>query len=569
MDNLDLELERVIIPQGAKDHSQLQNLDYENSGHRGFASTEQLNATNERVSTLEEQVQTNASAIQALSEGIDPEKIDGLKEVAEYVNEHVEEVIDINERLTALEEKPSTPSGEPIIAMIGINSENTIITIKNISNAVLIDWGDGTPIEDISSKTEYTHTYTSIAVVYVKIYGGNGQMDIGDYAFYNLSTLYRIIIPQFTSISGEYAFYGCGLAEISLPSVLTKIGRNCFANCTNLTYIKIPKNVSTIMALAFSGCSNLKLVEMENTQPSSRSSNSFPSTTKFIVPYEALEQYKSNASWSAYASQIDSYALVSELPEEGGSATPSGEPLIATFNITTANTSVTVKNLTGATMVDWGDGSEIEDISSTTTYTHTYAQAGTFDARFYGNIKGVGERAFYNQQALYRIVFPDTITYLGASVCQSCRGLVYAKLPIGIENIPDYTFDYCKALLEIKMPLKVTAIGTRAFGYVHSGLHVKIVAPDNHTITWSSYPFAESALVLELNAYPYSVSDTIGITSGTKIIVPKQYLDTYKTAIGWSKYASQIDCEITANDIYALVGDINTQLANIIEGEGV
>lgn len=371
MDNLDLELERVIVPQGAKDHSQLQNLDYENSGHRGFASTEQLNATNEKVSTLEGQVQTNASAIQALSEGIDPEKIDGIKDLINYVEEHEVDVVSIQEgieqnandidelegKVTALEEKPSTPSGEPLVATFNTNNTNVTITVKNLTGATMVDWGDGSPIEDISGRTSYSHTYANKALYVSKFYGS--ITEVGTSAFETQYSLNHVIIPshiesigkssfkgcnklrtvqlaRYTTAILSEAFYGCiQLNDINLNNIKV-IYSSAFYNCRGLTNIIIDQRCAPFTdafygcsglksitfnggadfdgsALPFNGCTNLKYVYLFGDKAYVKATGSFPTTAKIIVPYSELEAYKNDERWSTIASQIDAYAMASDI----------------------------------------------------------------------------------------------------------------------------------------------------------------------------------------------------------------------------------------------------------------
>lgn len=378
MDNLDLELERVIIPEGGKDHSKLQNLDYENSGHTGFASLEQLNATNEKVSTLEEQVQTNASAIQALSEGIDPEKIDGIKDLINYVEEHEVDVVSIQEgieqnandidtlegktaeleeKVTALEEKPSTPSGEPLVATFNITAANTTVTAQNMQDTSYIDWGDGTVEEiDYNTKKVFTHTYAYSGTYDAMFYGltnMNGQCfenqtrivsviipprvaSIGEYSFSGCTRLSVVQLPQNISSIGQRAFYGCArLNDINLNNIKT-LGDSALAQCQSLTNIIIDKkcalsssvfNACSVLesitfnggadfnyALPFNGCPKLKYVYLfGNKATLGAATGSFPATAKVIVPYSELEAYKSDEKWATIASQIDAYAMASDI----------------------------------------------------------------------------------------------------------------------------------------------------------------------------------------------------------------------------------------------------------------
>ena len=60
---------------------------------------------------------------------------------------------------------------------------------------------------------------------------------------------------------GNYAFEGCSLKEIYLPSTLETVGTNVFQNNTTLT--KVVSNSSAINAYMFYGCTSLSFVQMD------------------------------------------------------------------------------------------------------------------------------------------------------------------------------------------------------------------------------------------------------------------------------------------------------------------
>ena len=140
---------------------------------------------------------------------------------------------------------------------------------------------------------------------FTKVTIGDSITSIGDYAFYNCSSLTSITIPEsvttfgerafdgctgelivncnipsasenkhgafysskFTKVTigdnvtsiGDYAFYGCSsLTSITIPDSVTKIGDSAFYGCSNLTSITIPDSVTTIGESVFKDCSNLK-----------------------------------------------------------------------------------------------------------------------------------------------------------------------------------------------------------------------------------------------------------------------------------------------------------------------
>ena len=106
---------------------------------------------------------------------------------------------------------------------------------------------------------------------------------IGDWAFSNCSSLARITIPEDVTLTGR-AFYDCssltafngenasddnrcwivkgeikafapsGLNTYTIPEGVTSIGESAFTYCSNLTSITIPKGVTSIENQTFEGC---------------------------------------------------------------------------------------------------------------------------------------------------------------------------------------------------------------------------------------------------------------------------------------------------------------------------
>ena len=75
-----------------------------------------------------------------------------------------------------------------------------------------------------------------------------------------------------TSI-GNWAFFQCSsLTSITIPNSVTSIGDNAFRGCSGLTSIAIPNSVTSIGDYAFRGCSGLTsiIVESGNTKYDSR-----------------------------------------------------------------------------------------------------------------------------------------------------------------------------------------------------------------------------------------------------------------------------------------------------------
>lgn len=85
---------------------------------------------------------------------------------------------------------------------------------------------------------------------------------IGEYAFYDSSTLASVNLPNVTSI-GKYAFYSCkALTRVGIPNV-TSIVDYTFQNCSTLASVDLT-NVKSISTYAFLGCKALASVNLPN-----------------------------------------------------------------------------------------------------------------------------------------------------------------------------------------------------------------------------------------------------------------------------------------------------------------
>ena len=87
----------------------------------------------------------------------------------------------------------------------------------------------------------------------------NEVTEIGDYVFFNCSSLISIEIPSSVTSIGYSAFSGCSsLLSIEIPSGVTSIGSSAFNGCSSLAYIDIPNSIVEIGFETFGNCGNLR-----------------------------------------------------------------------------------------------------------------------------------------------------------------------------------------------------------------------------------------------------------------------------------------------------------------------
>ncbi len=104
-------------------------------------------------------------------------------------------------------------------------------------------------------------------VVIPKIYKGFYVVSIMRGAFYDMSKLETVSIPDSVKYIDSEAFDGCtGLTSITIPNSVTSIGFCAFRNCTGLTSFTIPHSVTAIGNNVFEGCTGLTSICFDGTK---------------------------------------------------------------------------------------------------------------------------------------------------------------------------------------------------------------------------------------------------------------------------------------------------------------
>jgi hypothetical protein len=141
----------------------------------------------------------------------------------------------------------------------------------------------------------------------------SGLQSIGDYAFYQSSSLKTLVFPDSLREIGDSAFGECGIEELDLPPRLQTLAAGAFAGCPALKRVAVPASLASLGAYAFALCPALAECVLP-AKPPGLGISVFAGTGDlvFFVPdSSSLFAYRSASSWLLYR-----YRLSLQNPEE-------------------------------------------------------------------------------------------------------------------------------------------------------------------------------------------------------------------------------------------------------------
>ncbi|MBO7311418.1 MAG: leucine-rich repeat protein [Alistipes sp.] len=135
------------------------------------------------------------------------------------------------------------------------------------------------------------------------------------------------------------------------------------------------------------------------------------------------------------------------------------------------------------------------------------------------SVTTIGSCAFYKCSGLTSVTIPDSVTSIGSSAFADCSSLTSVTIGDSVTTIGNNAFYGCSSLTSVTIGNSVTTIGSRAFYSCNSltNVYCKATTPP-------------------AGGYKMFYNDA----SGPKIYVPMGSVEAYKSAEGWSDYASDI-----------------------------
>lgn len=476
-----------------------------------------------------------------------------------------------------------------VVTITDPSNDDIRVDVSNVYGTVIrdnkLDWGDGT-IETFASddiNPTLRHNYSAAGKYTIKLLPDNKEatLSLGLNAskcteVYLESGLKRIpdLMYKDTNVSevtltgiveiGNSAFENTSLAAVHIPPTVTSIGSSAFyrsifiksvtgmnglssiprymASMTGIVNLVIPSNVITIETSAFSSCSDLvslTLIDgLENIENlafnacMALGSINIPSTVKHIGNYAFKDSNRFNK-------------LPLVLPE--GLLTI-GEQAFFNTCVTDVTLPTTLTALGNSAFEETSYLKSINIPSTIETIPQTLlAKSGPVDVTIVEGVKFAKDRILENS-AIRKIAFPTGFIGMATDTpnvgyLKNATKLQRVQLSSTMVNIPVDFAKGCVKLSSINMD-DVARIGNDAFNgcsklhYIKVGTKVKEIG--------SNFVYGANNVSVDVRSLtPPTFNTTQSAAYTFMIFVPKDKVNTYKSATGWSNYAEKIlenDC---------------------------
>ena len=300
---------------------------------------------------------------------------------------------------------------------------------------------------------------------------GVAVTSIGDYAFYNCSSLTSIVIPNGVTVIAYETFSGCSsLENVTIPDSVTSIGHLAFYNCSNLKSIAIPAAVTSISYSSLNGCSSIASIDVaeDNSNYSSIDGVLFNKSQTTIIRYPA-------------GKEADSYIIPNGVTNIDGLAfygsskltnitIPDSVTIIGGNAFRACSNLVSIAIPAGVTSIDSGEFFEctsLTDINVAENNSNYSSVDGVLfdkdqttlmrypsgkDCDKYvvpESVTSIGNYAFSDCSRLESITIPDNVTSIGDGAFYDCYSLATITIPSGVTSIIWYAFKDCNHLTDV------------------------------------------------------------------------------------------------------------------------
>lgn len=334
---------------------------------------------------------------------------------------------------------------------------------------------------------------------------------LGDQTFANCAKLTEVVVPEGVTSIGS-AFWSCtALKSVTLPSTLENITGSIFYGCKALESIELPAALQTVGRMAFSGCEALTSITSYAAVPPTAGMMAFydvPVDIPVNVPESSIDAYKAADEWKDFTNYIGFKVSVNPFEPKGD------EEVIGQLQILSHPTKDKVNILKDAAQLGEGaDGWSVQCMNE----SKNLEQAGsiTIDGVAYPTIKlsngaqntvTLPEGYVANAVTIYSVINKDGAT---ARPC-------YFKEIDGVEYTSDK--DYLVSYKDFANPdvSYFTLKGKNTFTFTNTGEQALVVLVVDYSEAPKS-PFGDAALDAPASVWPSNGSAMLPLDGSIKL----------------------------------------------------
>ena len=245
------------------------------------------------------------------------------------------------------------------------------------------------------------------------------------------------------------------VVSVTIPSSMTEIDTDMFADCTSLKKITIPSSVTDIGAEAFSGCTSLT----EITIPSSvihirwKAFLGCTSLTEITIPSSVIDIEKETFSGCTSLSKITIPSSVTNIGEEAFAGTK------WLSDKQKENPYVVINGI----LIDMSKAGTNLNIPATVKEISCDIPKNVVSVTLPSSITEIYSNMFADCISLKKVTIPSSVKWIEHEAFSGCTSLTEITIPSSVTSIGYEAFSGCTSLSEITIPSSVTNIGKDAF----------------------------------------------------------------------------------------------------------